>query len=79
MTIRGIDVSEHNGIVDWQRIKDSGIQFAVIRSSWGHFVEDTMLRRNVSECDRVVMPYCLYLYSFPSKMLIPFLPMIFPR
>ncbi len=64
MTIRGIDVSEHNGIVDWQRIKDSGIQFAVIRSSWGHFVEDTMLRRNVSECERVGMPYGLYHYSY---------------
>lgn len=64
MTTRGIDVSEHNGILDWQRIKDSGIQFAIIRSSWGHFVEDKMLRRNVSECERVGMPYGLYHYSY---------------
>lgn len=64
MTMRGIDVSEHNGVLDWQRIKDSGIQFAIIRSSWGHFVEDKMLRRNVSECERVGMPYGFYHYSY---------------
>lgn len=64
MTTRGIDVSEHNGAVNWQSIKDSGIQFAIIRSSWGHFVEDKMLRRNVAECERVGMPYGFYHYSY---------------
>ena len=33
----GIDVSEHNGILDWDAIKKGGIEFAIIRSSWGHF------------------------------------------
>ena len=26
---------EHNGILDWDAIK-GGIEFAIIRSSWGH-------------------------------------------
>lgn len=67
MTWKGIDVSEHNGVLNWQQIKDSGIQFAIIRCSWGHFTEDTMLRRNVSECERVGMPYGLYHYSYVSN------------
>lgn len=64
MTTRGIDVSEHNGMIDWQKVKNSGIQFAIIRSSWGHFVEDKMFRRNVAECERVGMPYGFYHYSY---------------
>ena len=64
----GIDVSEHNGILDWDAIKKGGIEFAIIRSSWGHFEEDKQFRRNVRECERVKMPYGLYH--------IPMLPMM---
>ncbi len=66
MTWKGIDVSEHNGELNWQEIKDSGIQFAIIRCSWGHFVEDKMLRKNVAGCERVGMPYGLYHYSYAT-------------
>ena len=27
----GIDVSEHNGVLDWAAIKKAGIKFAIIR------------------------------------------------
>ena len=64
MPIHGIDVSEHNGVINWDAMKSAGIQFAIIRSSWGHFVEDKQFRRNVQECDRVGMPYGLYHYSY---------------
>ena len=60
----GIDVSQHNGTLDWDIIKKDGIKFAIIRSSWGHFVEDQQFRRNVKECERVGMPYGLYHYSY---------------
>lgn len=60
----GIDVSEHNGIVNWEAMKKAGVQFAIIRSSYGHFVEDRQFRRNVRECERVGMPYGLYHYSY---------------
>lgn len=64
---KGIDVSEHNGVLDWVSIKASGISFAMIRASWGHFVEDAQLRRNVEQCVRVGMPYGLYHYSYASN------------
>lgn len=63
----GIDVSEHNGILDWDAIKKGGIEFAIIRSSWGHFEEDKQFRRNVRECERVKMPYGLYHYSYVAN------------
>ena len=65
----GIDVSEHNGILDWDAIKKGGIEFAIIRSSWGHFEEDKQFRRNVRECERVK--------NCPmDSIIIPMLPMM---
>lgn len=60
----GIDVSEHNGVIDWSLIKKGGIKFAIIRSSYGHFVEDQQFQRNVRECERIGLPYGLYHYSY---------------
>lgn len=30
-TAQGIDVSEHNGTINWQSVKDAGIDFAILR------------------------------------------------
>ncbi|MGX8834754.1 GH25 family lysozyme [Amedibacillus sp. YH-ame6] len=67
MPIRGIDVSEHNGVINWENMKAQGLSFVIIRSSWGHFVEDKQFRRNVKECDRLRIPYGLYHYSYVSN------------
>ena len=32
----GIDVANVNGAVDWQQVKASGIDFAIIRAGWTH-------------------------------------------
>lgn len=32
---KGIDVSHHNGVIDWRKVKASGIEFAVIRAGFG--------------------------------------------
>lgn len=66
--MKGIDVSEHNGTINWDEVKASGIQFAIIRVGWGHFVEDAQYRRNVSECERLNIPYGLYHYSYALNM-----------
>ena len=67
-TAQGIDVSEHNGTIDWQSVKDAGIDFAILRvgfagdTSGGRL--DNYFRRNVSECERLGIPYGVYLYSY---------------
>ena len=48
----GIDVSKHNGNIDWNAVKNSGVSFAIIRcgyrgSATGVLVEDPMFRNNI--------------------------------
>ena len=67
-TAQGIDVSEHNGTINWQSVKDAGIDFAILRvgfagdTSGGRL--DNYFKRNVSECERLGIPYGVYLYSY---------------
>ena len=50
--IKGIDVSEHNGVIDWEKVRASGIEFAMIQAGYGHTV-DKQFKRNASECNRL--------------------------
>lgn len=63
----GIDVSEHNGYIDVQKIKNNGIDFMIIRSSWGHFAQDKQLDNNVRKCNEVGMKWGLYHYSYATN------------
>ena len=67
-TAQGIDVSEHQGRIDWDAVKASGIDFAILRvgfgaPSWGGRV-DYQFNRNISECERLGIPYGVYIYSY---------------
>lgn len=59
-----VDISEHNGNVDIAKMKASGVQGVIIRSSWGHFVVDKQLANNVRKCKECGMPFGLYHYSY---------------
>lgn len=63
-TKKVIDVSEHNGKIDWNKVKASGVDGAIIRVGWGYLGEDKYFQRNVSECNRLGIPYGVYLYSY---------------
>ncbi len=43
----GIDVSEHNGVLDWAKIKAAGISFAVVRTGYGISHTDNYFKRNI--------------------------------
>lgn len=63
----GVDVSEHNGEIDWEAAKEGGVDFAIIRCGYGSNAEsydDEWWERNVSECERLGIPYGVYLYSY---------------
>jgi GH25 family lysozyme M1 (1,4-beta-N-acetylmuramidase) len=65
--LKGIDVSEHNGVIDWDKVKADGIQFAMIRMGFGSDIksqDDKQFERNVRECDRLGIPWGAYLYSY---------------
>lgn len=59
-----IDVSEHNGVIDWNQVKNAGVDGAILRIGWGTGSEDIKFARNVSECNRLGIPYGVYLYSY---------------
>lgn len=68
VTAQGIDVSEHQGRIDWDAVKASGIDFAILRigfgaPSWGGRV-DYQFSRNISECERLGIPFGIYIYSY---------------
>jgi GH25 family lysozyme M1 (1,4-beta-N-acetylmuramidase) len=48
--MKGIDVSAFQGIIDWDKVKASGVEFAMIRAGWGIGTLDKYFKRNVEEC-----------------------------
>ena len=64
-----IDVSEHNGLIDWEVTKEH-IDGAIIRCGYGSNYDsqdDKYFRRNVTECERLNIPYGVYLYSYAEN------------
>lgn len=64
----GIDVSEHNGIIDWEQVKASGkVQFAMLRAGYGQTAVDKQFRTNAAACNRVGIPIGAYWFSYASS------------
>lgn len=64
--IKGIDVSSYQGTNDWNKTK-SDIGFAILRCGFGSDIatqDDEQFARNVTECERLNIPYGVYLYSY---------------
>ena len=64
-----IDVSEHHGIIDWEVTKEH-IYGAIIRCGYGSnykYQDDKYFTRNVIECERLNIPYGVYLYSYAEN------------
>lgn len=66
MSIVGIDVSDNNGTLNWDVIKEL-IDFAIVRVGYGSNYEsqdDKQAIRNMQELERIGKPYGVYLYSY---------------
>ena len=65
MELHGIDVSKHQGKIEWDKVKTD---FAIIRVGYSRYaggvVEDEYFRRNADECERCGIPYGVYVYSY---------------
>ncbi len=61
---KGIDVSENNGVVDWQAVKDAGIEFAIIRIGYGKFNLDSRFVENVNGALDAGLKVGVYHYSY---------------
>lgn len=64
----GIDVSKHNGNIDWNAVKNSGVSYAIIRcgyrgSSTGALIEDPMFRSNIQGASRAGLKVGVYFFT----------------
>lgn len=64
----GIDVSKYNKDIDWERVRASGIEFAIIRagyrgSSSGVLVEDPYFRQNIAGAKAAGMRIGVYFFT----------------
>lgn len=66
--LKGIDISSWNKEINYNRVKNSGINFAIIRSSFGWFTEDNEFRNHVKGCETAGLPYGLYHYSYALNL-----------
>ncbi|MDJ0848851.1 MAG: GH25 family lysozyme [Myxococcota bacterium] len=51
--VRGVDVSHHQGRIDWEKVRDAGIDFAFIKATEGQDHRDSRFRENWEEAGRV--------------------------
>lgn len=65
MTI--IDVSEWQGVINWNKAKPH-IDGAILRCGCGTGYDDRQWARNVRECERLGIPYGVYLYSYAKDV-----------
>ena len=66
--VLGIDVSKHNGSIDWEKVKNSGVSFVIIRcgyrgSATGVMVEDPKFRSNIQGATAAGLKVGVYYFS----------------
>jgi GH25 family lysozyme M1 (1,4-beta-N-acetylmuramidase) len=61
----GVDVSEHNGEINWALAKCAGVDFAIIRASCG-LIEDKLYRKNTEKAAEVGIVTGTYGYFYPK-------------
>lgn len=64
----GIDVSKWNGRIDWQAVKEDGVEFAIIRcgyrgSKTGYLVEDPYFWENLQGAKKAGLKVGLYFFT----------------
>lgn len=69
--VKGIDVSTFQGVIDWESVKNDGVEFAIIRCGYGDnktAYDDAYWKRNADECTRLGIPFGVYLYSYAASI-----------
>lgn len=64
--MKGIDVSKHNGNVNWSHVKADGVKFAIIRAGYGKEIsqKDPQFENNYAGCKSNGIPCGAYWYSY---------------
>ena len=64
-SVKGMDVSEHQGVIDWDKLAASGeVDFVMIRAGYGQGTQDEFWLDNVAACTRLGIPFGVYWFSY---------------
>lgn len=66
-----IDVSEHQETINWNQVKTTGVDGAILRCGYGDNItsqDDKYWKRNADECTRLGIPFGAYIYSYATSM-----------
>ena len=64
--MKGIDVSKHQGKIDWQKVKAAGVEFAIVRAGYGMYENqvDPQFAANMEGAISAGIPVGVYWYSY---------------
>jgi GH25 family lysozyme M1 (1,4-beta-N-acetylmuramidase) len=68
---KGIDVSKHDGVIDWQKARNSGfVDFTIMRAGYGRLIEqkDKKFEANYQGCKGNGIPCGAYWYSYAHSV-----------
>lgn len=70
-TMKGIDVSHHQGKINWKKVAESDVDYAIIRCGYGDNIksqDDKYWEENVAGCEKYNIPYGVYIYSYATTV-----------
>lgn len=67
MPIKGIDVSKHNGTIDWVKVKNDGIKFVIIRGGYGNSYVDPQFKVNIEGAIKNGIDVGVYWFSYATN------------
>lgn len=62
--MKGIDVAKWNGTIDWKKVKDSGVEFAILKAINKQCKKEDAFERNYSGAISQGIPVDVYNYSY---------------
>ena len=67
--MKGIDVSKHNGVIDWGKVTNNKIDFAIIRAGYGKLAsqKDSKFETNYSGAIKAGLHVGAYWYSYAKS------------
>lgn len=70
MKRKGIDVSKHQGTIDWKKVKNDGVEFAIIRIGYGGSapVKDAKFEENYKNARANGLDVGVYIYSYADTL-----------
>ncbi|BED91721.1 MAG: LysM peptidoglycan-binding domain-containing protein [Candidatus Improbicoccus pseudotrichonymphae] len=67
MEYNGIDVSGFQGYIDWGRVNNSGIRFAIIRATYGQNGVDNRFKENMNNIGKTNISAGVYHYCYATS------------